>query len=106
MSIIGDSFLLKNPDAVGWIEGWNLERPYNWGNLYAIKNPDGRQVYKDNPDALFIKYGSDTDWDFDRTFVVPSGCLWKKADAFDGPDGDQYIEDWRKAYCKPVKQMN
>jgi hypothetical protein len=62
-------------------------------------------VYKDNSYALFIKYGSKTDWFNNKTFVALSGCLWKKADDFDVHDDDKYTQDWRKAYCSAVEQM-
>ena len=105
MSIIGDSFSLKYPLATEWMEGWNYSRPYNWGNLYSIKNLDARNVFKTNSHALFIKYGTDADWANDKTFVVPSGCLWKKGDAFYHSDQDPNIVAWRNEICPTVQQM-
>lgn len=95
MAVVGDSFKATPSD---WLSGWNYYSPYNWGNLYAIKSSETRKIYKANSHALFIRYGTEAEWANDKAFVVPSGCLWKKGDAFND-------SEWQKEVCPAVQQI-
>jgi len=94
MAVVGNSF--RNPPG-GW-KGWDYSRPYDWGNLYALK-PYEISVYKENSQALFVKWGTEPEWRNNKAFVIPSGCLWKKGQEYDNPD-------WQKITCPKVDQMN
>ncbi len=94
MAIVGNKFKESPPE---W-RSWKGDAPFNWGNLYAISPFEKRKVYKENAHALFIKWGSDPEWDRDKTFVVPSGCLWKKAEEYNNPG-------WN-SQCPAVKRID
>ena len=102
MSIIGLNF---QATPAYW-KKWDYYAPYDWGNLYAenydpITDIDPKTVYKNNTHALYILWGSPTDLAQNKSFVVPSGCLWKKAHP------EPYNKDgWSKEVCPSVKRVN
>jgi hypothetical protein len=80
MSIFGDRF--QNPGS--WRTGYNRFRPYGFGN-YSVYSP----MIDDNVDALFLITPDYTD--YDRTFIIPSGCAYSRAD-----------HHWETVVCPPV----
>jgi hypothetical protein len=94
MAIVGEKFKESPTD---W-RGWDYYGPYDWGNLYALESHE-INTYKQHPEALFVKWGTESEWKNNKAFVIPSGCLWKKGQSYDDPD-------WQEETCPKVEQMN